>query len=59
MHTIISYYPYCKWTQQININHDPGIQCQTLLFWVGAVHISYAPSLSFDILDKWNINNQY
>jgi hypothetical protein len=24
---------------------------------VGAAHISYAPSLSFDILDKWNINN--
>jgi hypothetical protein len=23
-----------------------------------AAHISYAPSLLFDILDKWNINNQ-
>jgi hypothetical protein len=27
---------------------------------VGAAHISYdySPSLSFDIFDKWNINNQ-
>jgi hypothetical protein len=29
----------------------------SILFWVGAAHISYAPSLSFDILDKWKINN--
>jgi hypothetical protein len=51
--------PYCKWTHQIHTNHDPGIQCQILLFSVGS-HISciFAPSLSFDILDKWNINNQ-
>jgi hypothetical protein len=34
------------------------IQGQILLFWVGADHISYAPSLSIDILDKRNINNQ-
>jgi hypothetical protein len=39
-------------------DHDPGIHCQIMLFWVEAAHISYAPSLSFDILDKWNINNQ-
>jgi hypothetical protein len=40
--------------------HEPGIQCQILLFWVVEAHIYYvhAPSLSFDILDKWNINNQ-
>jgi hypothetical protein len=50
--------PYCKWTHQIHTNRDPWIQCQILLFWVGAAHISYAPSLSFAILDKWNINNQ-
>jgi hypothetical protein len=31
---------------------------QILLFWVGAAHISYAPSLSFEILDKSNINKQ-
>jgi hypothetical protein len=39
--------------------HDPGVNCQVSLFWVGAAHIScvHAPSLSFDILDKWNINN--
>jgi hypothetical protein len=42
--------PYCKWTHQIHTNLDPGIVCQILLFWVGAAHISYAPSLSFDIL---------
>jgi hypothetical protein len=38
---------------------DPEIQCQNLLFWLGAGHIYcvYAPSFSFDILDKWNINN--
>jgi hypothetical protein len=48
---------YCKWTHQIHTNHDPGIQCQILLFWVGAAHISfdYSHSLSFDILDKRNI----
>jgi hypothetical protein len=36
-----------------------GIQCQILLFWVGAAHIPCVidPSLSFDILDNWNINN--
>jgi hypothetical protein len=52
--------PYCKWigptrsTQTMN----RGLY-QILLFWVGAAHIScmFAPSLSFDILDKWNINN--
>jgi hypothetical protein len=27
--------------------------------WVESVHISYAPSLSFGILDKWNINVQH
>jgi hypothetical protein len=53
--------PYCKWTHHIHTNHDPGMQSQILLFWVGAAHISFvhAPSLSFDILDKWNINNQF
>jgi hypothetical protein len=45
-------------THQIHTNHDSGIQCQILLFWVGSTHISYALSLSFNILDKWNINNQ-
>jgi hypothetical protein len=53
---------FCKWMwlHQINTDHDPGIQCQILLFWVGAAHIYciYSPSLSFDILDKWNINGQ-
>jgi hypothetical protein len=49
---------YCKWTYQIYTNHDPGMQRQILLFWVGASHFSYAPSLSFDILDNWNIDNQ-
>jgi hypothetical protein len=38
--------------------HDPEIQSQNLLFWEEAAHISYAPSLSLDIHDKWNINNQ-
>jgi hypothetical protein len=51
--------PYCKWTHQIYTNHDPGIVCQIQLYWVGAFHISYVwdLSLSFDIIDKWNINN--
>jgi hypothetical protein len=46
-------------SHQIHTNHDPGIQYQILLFWVGAAHISYAPSLSFDILDKWNMNTHF
>jgi hypothetical protein len=52
--------PYYKWTHQIHTNHDPGMQRQILLFWVEAAHISYFRdlSLSFDILDKWSINNQ-
>jgi hypothetical protein len=52
--------PYCKWTHHIQTDHDPGIDCQILLLWVGAAHISYlyAPSLSFDIFHKWNINNE-
>jgi hypothetical protein len=45
--------PYCKWNHQIHTNHDPGIQCQILLFWMrSATHISYAPSLSYDILES-------
>jgi hypothetical protein len=39
--------PYCecKSSHQIHTDHDPGIQCQILLFWVGVAHIScmYAP----------------
>jgi hypothetical protein len=33
---------------------------QILLFWLRAAHISCvtAPSMSIDMLDKWNINNQ-
>jgi hypothetical protein len=52
--------PYCKWTHHIHIDHEPGIQCQILIFWLGEAHIlcNSSPSLSFDILDKWNINNQ-
>jgi hypothetical protein len=52
--------PYCKWTHQIHTELEPGAQWQILLFWVGEAHIScmYVPSLSFDILDKWNINHQ-
>jgi hypothetical protein len=38
--------------------HIPWPKGQILPFWVGSAHISYAPSLSFDILDKWNIKNQ-
>jgi hypothetical protein len=51
--------PYCKWTHQIHTDHDSGIKCQILLFWVVTGHIScdYSPSLSFDILHKLNINN--
>jgi hypothetical protein len=54
-------WPYCTWTHQIHTNHEPGIKCQILLFWIKSAHFSYeyAPSLLFDILDKWNINNQY
>jgi hypothetical protein len=50
----------CQWNQQIHTDHDSGIQCQILLFWEGVAHIScvFATSLSFDILDKWNIDNQ-
>jgi hypothetical protein len=36
--------PYCKWTHQIHTNHDPGIKCQILLFWVGSVQIYYVNS---------------
>jgi hypothetical protein len=45
---------------QIHTNHDPGIKCQILLFWVGPAYISWVqiPSLSFDMLDKWNITNK-
>jgi hypothetical protein len=42
----------CKWTHQIHTNHDSGIDCQILLFWVVADHISW----SFDILDKGAYN---
>jgi hypothetical protein len=48
------------WSHRIHTYHDPEIQCQNVLFWVGTAHIScvFALSLLFDILDKWNINNQ-
>jgi hypothetical protein len=47
-------------TRFIQTMHDPGIQFQILLFWVRAGHIScmYYPSLPFDTLYKFNINNQ-
>jgi hypothetical protein len=53
----------------VRIVNEPNRSAQTMtqgyivrfcyfgLVWVEAAHISYAPSLSFDILDKWNINN--
>jgi hypothetical protein len=51
---------YCEWVHQIQIDHEQGMKRQILLFWVGIAHISclFAPSLTFDIRDKWNINNQ-
>jgi hypothetical protein len=47
----------CKFTQQIHKHHDPRIKYHILLFRVEIINISFlvAPSLSFDIFDKWNI----
>jgi hypothetical protein len=36
----------------------PWPKGQIQIFWVGVAHISFALSLLFDILDKWNINVQ-
>jgi hypothetical protein len=57
---VVGFIIVIAWTNQIHTDHEPGIHYQILLFWVVETHISYvyAPSLSFDILDKWNINNQ-
>jgi hypothetical protein len=54
------WYPYCKWTHQIHKNHDLGVRCQILLIWAGAAHISciFSAFMSFDMLEKWNINYQ-
>jgi hypothetical protein len=50
-------FPCRKWTPKIHNDHDPDVNFQILLFWVGVAYISCAPALSFQILDKWNINN--
>jgi hypothetical protein len=58
--TLIWMVPCYEWTNQIHTDYDREIVCQILLFWVIAAHIClvHAPYFSFDILDKWNINNQ-
>jgi hypothetical protein len=57
---IFGWFPYWKWIHQIQTDNNPAIQCQIQLYWVVVARISFvhAPSLSFDIVDKWNINNQ-
>jgi hypothetical protein len=50
---------YAKWNQEIHTELYPGIKGLIILFWVRAAHIScvYDSTLSFEILDNWNINN--
>jgi hypothetical protein len=45
----------------IMVSAKPEIKGQILLFWVGLSDVSFifAHSLSFDVLDKWNINNPF